>query len=163
MTMAARSPAPLSTVSSVPTTPTHTMSPDRDWAELPRALLWITVLAAVAKFKKWLFENHAGVCSSKRSRASTSFARGSVRVHDDSGTACESGFKREQGLTLHFNCRPVRSQLRLVAILFGGPFRSAGAGWIGHCSDVLERCRYARCCQTLCRDHAGRMDGLRQS
>jgi hypothetical protein len=35
------------------------------------------------------------------------------------------------GLTLHFNCRPVRSRLRLVAILFGGPFRSAGAGWIG--------------------------------
>jgi hypothetical protein len=67
------------------------------------------------------------------------------------------------GLTLHFNWRPVRSLLRVVAILFGGPFRSAEAGWIEHGSDVLEWCRYARCCHTLWRDHAARMDGLRHS
>jgi hypothetical protein len=56
-------------------TPTRTTSPDRSWAKLRQAPLWITVLAAVAKFKKWFFENHAGLCSSKRSRASTSFGR----------------------------------------------------------------------------------------
>jgi hypothetical protein len=87
-------------------TPTRTTSPDRCWAELPQALLWITVLAAVAKFKKWFFENHAGLCSSKRSRASTSFARGSVRVHDDSGTACESCFKREHRVNVAFQLPP---------------------------------------------------------
>ena len=72
--------------------------------------------------------------------------------------SCES-----TGLTLHFDRRPVRSRLRLVAILFGDLFRSAGAGWIGRGSDVLEWCRYACCCYTLCRDHAARMDGLRRS
>jgi hypothetical protein len=57
----------------------------------------------------------------------------------------------------------VRSRLRLVAILFGDLFRRAGAGWIGRGSDVLERCRYARSCDTLCRDHAARVDDLRRS
>jgi hypothetical protein len=135
----------------------------------PQALPWITVLAAVAKFKKWFFEdmgleNHAGLSSSKRSRASMSFARGSVRVHDDSGTACESCPKREHRVNVAFQLPPGTIATSIGRhTLFGALFRSAGAGWIGRGSDVLEWCRYARCCHTLCRDHAARVDGLRQS
>jgi hypothetical protein len=62
---------------------------------LAQALPGIAMLPAVTEFQHRLvedmrFEDHAGLPSSKRSRDSISFARGSVRVHEDSYTACES-------------------------------------------------------------------------
>src|SRR5215475_2378667 len=45
------------------------------------------------------------------------------------------------------------------AICFGAP----EPGGSGAAVDVLEWCRYACCCHTLCREHAARVDGLRRS
>jgi len=86
----------------------------------------------------------------------------SAQPSDCDSAIVRTVLKREHRVNVAFQLPPGTIATSIGRHTFGDLFRSAGAGWIGRGSDVLEWCRYARCCDTLCRHHAARVDGLRR-